>query len=75
VITSGIGYVIWYAALPGLTASRAALVQLAVPLIAALAGIALLGESLTPRLLWAAVLILGGIALAILARTRKVLRP
>lgn len=70
VITSGIGYVIWYAALPRLTAARAALVQLAVPLIAALAGIALLGESLTPRLLWAGVLILGGIALAVAARKR-----
>jgi len=70
VITSGIGYVIWYAALPGLTAARAALVQLAVPLITAVAGIALLGESVTPRLLLASALILGGIALAALARSR-----
>ena len=68
VITSGLGYVIWYAALPGLTAARAALVQLAVPLLAAAAGVALLHEALTPRLLWAALFILGGIALAVLAR-------
>jgi drug/metabolite transporter (DMT)-like permease len=71
VITSGIGYVIWYAALPGLTAARAALVQLAVPLIAAAAGIAFLGESLTPRLVWAGVFILGGICLAVLARQKS----
>jgi drug/metabolite transporter (DMT)-like permease len=72
VVTSGVGYVIWYAALPGLSGARAALVQLAVPLIAAAAGVALLGESLTPRLLVAAALILGGIALAISSRSRKV---
>lgn len=68
VVTSGVGYVIWYAALPGLSGARAALVQLAVPLITAGAGVALLGESLTPRLLLAAALILGGIALSILTK-------
>lgn len=68
VVTSGVGYVIWYAALPGLSGARAALVQLAVPLLAASGGVALLGESLTPRLLVAAALILGGIALAVLAK-------
>jgi drug/metabolite transporter (DMT)-like permease len=68
VLTSGVGYVIWYAALPGLSGARAALVQLAVPPIAALAGVVLLGETLTPRLLVAAALILGGIALATLAK-------
>jgi drug/metabolite transporter (DMT)-like permease len=71
VVTSGIGYVIWYAALPGLSGARAALVQLAVPLLAAGAGIAFLGESLTPRLLVAALLILGGIALAVLAKRQE----
>jgi len=71
VVTSGAGYVIWYAALPGLSGARAALVQLAVPLITAGAGVALLGESVTPRLLVAAALILGGIALAVLARRTR----
>jgi drug/metabolite transporter (DMT)-like permease len=64
-ITSGLGYVAWYAALPSLTATRASIVQLAVPPLAAALGIILLGEVLTPRLLYAAPMILGGIAVAI----------
>ncbi len=62
-LTSGIGYAIWYAALPGLAAVQAASVQLSVPLLTALAGSLLLGEPLTARLLAAALAILGGIAL------------
>jgi drug/metabolite transporter (DMT)-like permease len=64
-ITSGLGYVAWYAALPSLTATRASIVQLAVPPLASALGVILLGEVLTPRLLFAAPLILGGIAVAI----------
>jgi drug/metabolite transporter (DMT)-like permease len=67
-LTSGLGYVIWYAALKGLTASRAAIVQLAVPALAAIGGILLLGETLTTRLLGSAILILGGVALAVKSR-------
>ena len=67
-ITSGIGYAIWYTALPGLKAASAATVQLSVPLIAALGGIALLGEPPTLRLLLASVAILGGIALVIVEK-------
>lgn len=70
-ITSGLGYVIWYAALPGLTAMRAATLQLSVPPLAALGGVLLLGEALTPRLLWASSAILGGIALVLLSRSKK----
>jgi len=69
-VTSGLGYVIWYAALPGLTAMRAATLQLSVPPLAALGGVLLLGEALTPRLLWASCAILGGIALVLLSRSR-----
>ncbi len=69
-LTSGIGYVIWYAALKGLTAARAATVQLAVPVIAAAAGVAFLHEALTLRLIVAAVLILGGVALVTLTARR-----
>lgn len=58
------GYSLWYAALPGMTATRAALVQLSVPPLAALGGVALLGETVTVRLVLAAAAILGGIALA-----------
>ena len=69
-ITSGIGYVIWYAALRGLTALRAAAVQLSVPPIAAFGGALLLAEPITPRLWLATLAILGGIALVLLARAR-----
>ena len=64
-ITSGIGYAIWYAALPHLKATSAATLQLSVPVIAAVGGILWLGEPLTLRLLLASVAILGGIALVI----------
>lgn len=64
-LTSGMGYVIWYAALRGLSATVGATVQLSVPVIAALGGIALLGEPLTLRLALASLVILGGIALVI----------
>jgi len=68
-ITSGLGYVLWFAALRGMTAIQAAIVQLAVPAIAAAGGVALLGERMTWRLIVAAALILGGVALAIVLRS------
>ncbi len=64
ILASGLAYAAWYAVLPGLPAWTAALVQLAVPVGAALAAVPLLGESVTPRLLAALVLVVGGIALA-----------
>jgi drug/metabolite transporter (DMT)-like permease len=67
-LASGIGYAIWYTALPGLKATSAATVQLSVPVLAALGGIAFLGESVTLRLVVASVAILGGIALVILEK-------
>ena len=70
-IASGVGYVIWYAALSGLTATRAAIVQLSVPVLAAWGGVVILAEDVSLRLILAAALILGGIALAIAGR-RKV---
>lgn len=70
-ITSGLGYVTWYAALRGLTASSAALVQLTVPAIAALGGALLLTETISARLLFAGAMILGGVALALYARRAK----
>lgn len=66
-VASGLGYVIWYVALKGLTSTQAATVQLAVPVIAGLGGVALLNEVLTLRLALSAVMILGGIALALAA--------
>ncbi len=69
-VTSGMGYVIWYAALPGHSATSAAVVQLAVPVIAAAAGVAFLDEQPTRRLAAAGVLTLGGVVLAVLAPDR-----
>ncbi len=64
-ITSGIGYAIWYTALPHLKATSAATLQLSVPVIAAVGGILWLGEAPTLRLALASLAILGGIALVI----------
>jgi len=68
-LTSGLGYVVWYAALRHLTALRAAVVQLSVPLLAAGGGVLLLGEAFTGRLALAALAILGGIALVLGSRS------
>jgi drug/metabolite transporter (DMT)-like permease len=64
-LTSGIGYAIWYTALPALRATTAATVQLSVPVIAALGGVVFLGEAITWRSFLASIAILGGIALVI----------
>jgi drug/metabolite transporter (DMT)-like permease len=68
-IASGVGYTFWYSALPRLTAWRAALVQLPVPVLTALAAIVILGESVTDRLMVATLLVCGGVALT-LVRSR-----
>lgn len=70
-VTSGLGYVLWYAALRGLNATRAAVVQLAVPVLASAGGVVLLGESASPRLVIAGTVTLGGVALAVLAREAR----
>ncbi len=70
VVASGLGYVVWYAALRGLTAPRAAMVQLAVPVIATLGAVLFLAEAIGARFIVAAGLILGGIALALSKRPR-----
>lgn len=63
-LASGVGYVVWYAALRGLTATRAATVQLSVPVLAAGGGVLFLSERISLRLIASAVLILGGVGLA-----------
>lgn len=65
-LASGVGYAIWYTALPKLKATHAATVQLSVPILAALGGVMVLAEPISLRLLLASVAILGGIALVIL---------
>lgn len=69
-VASGIGYTVWYAAIKHHTSTRAAVLQLAVPVIAAVLGVLLLGEITTPRLFIAAGLILGGIGLTIVGHRR-----
>ncbi len=69
-IASGLGYSLWYAALPHLTRTRAAAVQLAVPALAAAAAVLVLGERATPRLLVCGGVITAGVALALLGRAR-----
>jgi drug/metabolite transporter (DMT)-like permease len=68
-ITSGLGYCVWYAVLPSLGAARAAIVQLSVPVIAALGGIALLDEPLRRHVAIGGAIILGGLALALWRRS------
>ena len=67
--TSGLGYVLWYMALKGLTATRAAIVQLSVPVIAAAGGVVFLAEDVSPRLILSSVMVLGGVALAVTVRS------
>jgi drug/metabolite transporter (DMT)-like permease len=69
-ITSGLGYAIWYRALRGLTATQGAVLQLSVPVIAAGGAVALLGETLSPRLVVAAAAVLGGVSLVLSQRVR-----
>ena len=69
-VASGLCYSVWYAALPGLSATRAAVVQLCVPVLAALGAVLFLGEPITLRLVVSAAAILGGIALVVLGKSR-----
>lgn len=71
-LTSGVGYAIWYTALRALSATQAAVVQLTVPVIAALGGVGLLGEALTLRLMVTSTIVLGGVAAVIVGASRRI---
>jgi drug/metabolite transporter (DMT)-like permease len=71
-IASGLGYVVWYTAMRGLTAILAATTQLAVPVLAAVGGVLFLSERISVRLMFFGLIVLGGVGLAILGRTRSV---
>ncbi|NOX27092.1 MAG: DMT family transporter [Gammaproteobacteria bacterium] len=64
-IASGVGYAIWYAVLPHISTMRAALIQLSVPVLAAVGGILFIGEAVAVRFMISCALVLGGITLAI----------
>ncbi|MFJ3461588.1 DMT family transporter [Achromobacter spanius] len=69
-VTSGLGYILWYAALKQLNVTRAATVQLSVPVLAALGGTLFLDEPLTALLVAASALVLAGVSLVIVAKRR-----
>lgn len=67
-IMSGVGYAIWYTALSGLTTTKAAVVQLLVPVIATIGGVIFMSEAMTARLQISTIMVLGGIALVLLSK-------
>lgn len=69
-ITSGLGYVLWYMVLPRVSTTQASVLQLLVPVIAAIGGMAFLSESITTRTVISSVTILGGVFLCIFCRRR-----
>lgn len=69
-MTSGLGYAIWYTVLPSLTVTRAATLQLSVPVIASVAGLLFVREAITLRLVLSSLAVLGGIALVVSGRQR-----
>ena len=70
-LMSGVGYAIWYSALPALKATTAATVQLSVPVIATFGGVVLLDEALTLRTVLASAAILGGIAIVVCVKSPR----
>jgi drug/metabolite transporter (DMT)-like permease len=74
-LTSGLGYVAWYAALRGLSGMHAAVVQLAVPLLAAAGGVLFLSETVSWRLAISASMVLGGIAIAVVGSAPRARMP
>ena len=70
-LTSGVGYAVWYKALAKLTASSAAVLQLTVPIIAAIGGVMFANEPITARLFWSSVAVLGGVLLVLVAARAK----
>jgi drug/metabolite transporter (DMT)-like permease len=71
IVTSGLGYALWYTVLPRLDAALAAVAQLTVPVIALAGGLVFLGEAMTLRFGVASALVLGGVALSVLAGRRR----
>ena len=70
-ITSGLGYVIWYSILPFLKTSFAAILQLSVPLMAAIAGVLFFSEEMTMELVFATILVILGTFVSLIKRQGK----
>jgi len=71
-VASGLGYAVWYTALKKLNATQAAVVQLIVPVLAAMGGIIFLSEHVSIRLIASSMMILGGVGMAVLKKVAKV---
>ena len=69
-IASGIGYSIWYMAMPLLKSTQGAVVQLCVPVLAAFAGMLFLAEPLTVRFMVVSTIILGAVLVFILGKDK-----
>lgn len=67
-VTSGLGYALWYSVLTQMRGTTAAVIQLSVPVIAILAGAVLLDEMVTPVVMIAAALVVGGIGWSVTAK-------
>jgi len=67
-LTSGIGYAIWYIALKGLSVTQAAVLQLLVPILAAIGGVLFINELLSWRLIMSSTMVLGGILIVVLGK-------
>ena len=65
-IASGIGYSIWYMAMPLLKNTQAAVIQLCVPVLAALLGVVILSEPMTLTFMIASTVILSAVLVFIL---------
>lgn len=65
-IASGVGYSIWYMAMPLLKNTQAAIIQLCVPVLAAVLGVVFLSEQLTLEFVIASSVILGAVLVFIL---------
>jgi drug/metabolite transporter (DMT)-like permease len=68
----GLGYAVWHVVLPKLTRTRAAAVQLSVPVLASLAGALFVHEPITLSLLLTSIAVLGGIAMVVYSRPSAV---
>lgn len=74
-LASGGGYAVWYSVTPFLRPAQAATVQLSAPLIATVAGVLLLGETMSMRQVLAGAAILGGILVFMLVKARPAVKP
>ncbi|WP_325892822.1 DMT family transporter [Grimontia sp. NTOU-MAR1] len=70
-VASAIGYAIWYGVVQQFKATQAGVMQLSVPIIAAIAGYLLLNESISLRMVISAVVILFGITVTFLGKESK----